>query len=263
MTPFLSIAQSAALAAGKILREKYPQPREIKMKGVHDIVTDADFAAQAAIVDVIQSHDPQAAILAEEGLRPDPAARLIWVVDPLDGTTNYARRLPTFSTSIAVVQDLRPIAGVIYDPLHDYLFAAAIDRGATLNGGSIHASTTSDVSDSVIGLDWGRGEAARSIGLSWLQQVGPQVKSIRAIGSSALALCYIAAGWIDIYFHAALKPWDGAAGQIIAQEAGVKLFNHDRAKWNYTDETCIACPPQLIDWTLASLNRSPRNHIQN
>ncbi len=254
MTDFLAVVQSAALAAGKVLREKYPQARNIQAKGVRDIVTDADFAAQAVIVDLIRSHDPNAAILSEEGIEPDPQARLIWVVDPLDGTTNYARRLPMFSTSIAVVQDGQPIAGAIYDPLRDLMFAAAIDRGATLNGGPIHASTTSEVAESIVGLDWGRGEAARSIGLSWLQRAGTQVKSIRAIGSSALALCYIATGWLDIYFHAALKPWDGAAGQIIAQEAGVKLFNHDRAKWNYIDETCIACAPQLLEWTLASLN---------
>lgn len=249
----LTVVQSAALAAGKILREKYPQPRTIQSKGKQDIVTDADFAAQTAIVDVIKQHDPGAAILSEEGIEPDPAARLIWVVDPLDGTTNYARRLPTFSTSIAVVKDGQPIMGAIYDPLRDQLFAAELDRGATLNGESIHASTTSELDQAIVGLDWGRGDAVRSIGLSWLQQVGPQVKSIRAFGSSALALCYIAAGWIDIYFHAALKPWDGAAGQIIAQEAGVKLFNHRRTIWNYTDETCLASNAQLIDRMLASL----------
>jgi myo-inositol-1(or 4)-monophosphatase len=258
MSDFLSVAQSAALAAGKVLREKYPQVREIQAKGAQDIVTDADFAAQAAIVDVIKLHDPAAAILSEEGIEPNSLARLIWVVDPLDGTTNYARHLPMFSTSIAVVQDGQPIAGAIYDPLHDHLFAAALDQGATLNGIPIHASNTSEVDQAVVGLDWGRGEAARSIGLNWIHQVGTQVKSIRAIGSSALALCYIAAGWIDIYFHAALKPWDGAAGQIIAQEAGVKLFNHRGAPWNYSDESCIAANAQLLDWALASLNNSPR-----
>jgi myo-inositol-1(or 4)-monophosphatase len=255
----LPVVQSAALAAGKVLREKYPQVRDIQSKGVQDIVTDADFAAQAAIVDVIRWYDPHAAILSEEGIEPDPNARLIWVVDPLDGTTNYARRLPMFSTSIAVVKDGQPMAGVIYDPLRDHLFAAELDRGATLNGTSIYASTTSQVDQSIIGLDWGRGEAVRSIGLSWLQRVGSQVKSIRAIGSSALALCYIAAGWIDIYFHAALKPWDGAAGQIIAQEAGVKLFSHHGTRWNYVDESCIAANKRLIDWALSSLNDSPRS----
>lgn len=258
MSDLLSVVQSAALAAGKVLREKYPQTREIQAKGKQDIVTDADFAAQAAIVEAIKRHDPDAAILSEEGLEPDPAARLIWVVDPLDGTTNYARRLPVFSTSIAVVQDGQPIAGAIYDPLHDQLFVAGIDRGATLNGIPIHASTTSEVNQAVVGLDWGRGDAARSIGLSWLQKVGPQVKSIRAIGSSALALCYIAAGAIDVYFHAALKPWDGAAGQIIAQEAGVQLFNHQGVPWNYVAESCIAANAPLSEWALTSVSGAPR-----
>ena len=253
MTELLTLTETVARAAGKVLRERYSQPRDIRVKGVRDIVTDADFAAQQTIVDLIRSHDPDAAILSEEGIDPPPDARSIWVVDPLDGTTNYARHFPTFSTSIALVQAGRPVAGVIYDPLHDFLFAAELDRGATLNGGPIHASSTLDIAEAIIGLDWGRGDRARTLALSWLSRAGTQCRTIRAIGSAALGLCYAAAGWIDVYYHAALKPWDGAAGQIIAQEAGVQLFNFDAASWNYTDETCIACNPQLKAWALASL----------
>ncbi|HEY4720403.1 MAG TPA: inositol monophosphatase family protein [Anaerolineae bacterium] len=245
--------QQVARAAGHVLRERFPQPREIFSKGVQDIVTDADFAAQQTIVDLIRSRYPDAAILSEEGIEPPPEARLIWVLDPLDGTSNYARRVPTFSTSIAVVQDGQPVIGAIYDPMRDLLFAAEIDRDATLNAEPIHASEAADISESIVGLDWGRGAEVRVMALDWLHRAGMQCKTIRAIGSSALGLCYIAAGWIDVYYHAALKPWDGAAGQIIAQEAGVQLFNFDRSPWNYTEATCIACCPRLVDWTLASL----------
>ncbi len=253
MTELLDFAKLIARAAGSVLRERYGQPREIHAKGWRDIYTDADLAAQKTIVDLIRSRDPTAAILAEEGITPPDGARLIWVIDPLDGTTNYARRIPTFCTSIGVVQDSRPIAGAIYDPLHDYLFAAEIDRGATLNGMPLHASGTSHIAEAIIGLDWGRGEKARAIELEWVRAVGTQCRTMRAAGSAALGLCYLAAGWIDVYYHGALSPWDSAAGQLIAQEAGVKLFNFDRKPFNYTDPTCLACGPQLVEWALGSL----------
>ncbi len=258
MLDYLSITQSAALLAGKILREKFSQPRQIQSKGEQDIVTDADFAAQAAIIDLIRSYDPQAEILAEEGIEPDPQARSIWVIDPLDGTANYSRRHPTFSTSIAFVRDGQPIAGSIYDPLRDQLFSAEINKGSTLNHESIFVSKTSELDQAIAAIDWGRGDGVRALGLGWLDRIGPQVRSIRSIGSSALSLCYLAAGWIDIYFHAALKPWDGAAGQIIAEEAGVKLFTHQRAKWNYTDESCLGANAALIDRAWATVIDAPR-----
>jgi myo-inositol-1(or 4)-monophosphatase len=254
MSERLDFTKLIARAAGSVLRERYLQPREIHSKGWRDIYTDADLAAQQTIVDLIRSHDPHAAILAEEGITPPADARLIWVIDPLDGTTNYSRHLPTFSTSIGVVQDGQPIAGAIYDPLHDYLFAAEIDRGATLNGSPLHASQAATSAESIIGLDWGRREQARAIALAWIGRAGMECRTIRAIGSAALGLCYLAAGWIDVYYHNALSPWDGAAGQIIAQEAGAKLFNFGCAPFNYTDATCIACGPQLVDWALASLD---------
>jgi myo-inositol-1(or 4)-monophosphatase len=253
MPDLLEVAQLAARAAGDILRERYPQTREVRSKGRRDIVTDADFAAQQTIVELIRKHYPDAAILSEEGIDPPPEADLIWVVDPLDGTTNYARRFPIFSTSIGVVQHRRPIAGVIYDPLHDQLFAARQDQGAQLNGQAIHCAATSEVESAIVALDWGRDDPIRAAALAWLSRVGQECRTIRSVGSAALGLCYIAAGWIDVYFHASLKPWDGAAGQIIAQEAGVKLFNFDRAPWNYTDEPCLACTPGLQAWALASL----------
>src|SRR5512147_68397 len=147
MSDLLDFTIDLARMAGGILREKYVQPREIHAKGLRDLYTDADLAAQAAIVERIRSRDPQAAILAEENIQPPDGATSIWVIDPLDGTTNYSRHIPVFSTSIALVRDGRPVLGVIYDPLREDLFAAEADRGATLNGQLIHVSTASDISE--------------------------------------------------------------------------------------------------------------------
>lgn len=253
MTELLDFTVQLARSAGGILRDKYLQPREIHAKGWRDFYTDADLAAQAAIVDRIRSREPQAAILAEENIQPPEDATTFWVIDPLDGTTNYSRHIPVFSTSIALVCDRRPVLGVIYDPLSDDLFAAEAGRGATLNGQPIHVSAASDIGEAIIGLDWGRGEAARRRELVWLQRAGVQSRTIRAVGSAALGMCYLAAGWIDVYYHGALMPWDGAAGQIIIEEAGGQLLNHHGQPWNYVEPDCIACGPGLISWALASL----------
>lgn len=253
MSELLDFTIDVAREAGTILREKYVQPREIHAKGLRDFYTDADLAAQAAIVARIRSREPQAAILAEENIQPPAGAASIWVIDPLDGTTNYSRHIPVFSVSIALVNAGRPVLGVIYDPLSGDLFAAEVYRGATLNGQPIHVSSASDIREAVIGLDWGRGEEARARELEWLRRTGLQSRTIRAIGSAALGMCYLAAGWIDVYYHGALMPWDGAAGQIIIEEAGGQILNHQRQPWNYVEADCIACNPNLLPWALASL----------
>jgi myo-inositol-1(or 4)-monophosphatase len=254
MSDRLDFAQYLARAAARVLRERFLAPREIFAKGWRDFYTDVDMAAQQTVVDLIRAHDPQAAILAEEGLTPPPDASALWVIDPLDGTTNYTRRLPVFSVSIAYVERGQPQVGVIYDPLHEYAFCAERDRGAWLNTNRLRVTNTADIASAVVALDWGRGEEQRALALKWLLHVGPGCRTARALGSAALGLCYLAAGWIDVYFHPMLAPWDGAAGQVIAEEAGACLFNFAGNRWNYTQPDCIACTPQLAEWARGSLH---------
>lgn len=256
MSDLLDFTTTLARAAGQILREKYLQPREIHAKGWRDFYTDADLAAQTAIVDLIQSHDAHAAILSEEGLNPPPNATSLWVIDPLDGTTNYARHLALFAVSIAYVEQGQPIVGVVYDPIHDHVFAAEHKQGAWLNADRLRVATTADIAEGIIGLDWGREERPRGFALDWINRTGRECRTVRALGSAALGLCYLAAGELDVYFHGALKPWDGAAGQVIAEEAGAQLFNFVGERWNYVEPDCIACPPGMADWALNSLHPS-------
>jgi myo-inositol-1(or 4)-monophosphatase len=179
----------------------------------------------------------------------------LWVIDPLDGTTNYARRFPLFSVSIAYVEQGRPQVGVVYDPLHERVFFAERDEGAWLNADRLQAANTADIASAIVALDWGRGEQQRAQALEWLSRAGRDCRTTRALGSAALGLSYLAAGWIDVYFHPMLAPWDGAAGQVIAEEAGACLFNFAGARWNYAEPDCIACTPQLIEWAQRSIRR--------
>jgi myo-inositol-1(or 4)-monophosphatase len=253
MSDRLDFALHVARTGGQVLRERFLAPREIYAKGWRDFYTDADTAAQQAVVDLIRVHDPHVAIQAEEGLEPPPGATALWVIDPLDGTTNYARHFPVFSVSIAYVEQGQPQIGVVYDPLHDRTFYAERDQGAYLNTDRLAAATTADISDALVALDWGRGERQRAQALDWLSRVGRECRTTRALGSAALGLSYLAAGWIDVYFHPMLAPWDGAAGQVIVEEAGARLFNFAGSRWNYAEPDCIACTPQLAAWARQSI----------
>ncbi len=253
MSELLDFTREIARAGGTVLRERYLQPREVYEKGRRDFYTDADIAAQDTIVELIRARDPQAAILSEEGLEPPAEATVLWVIDPLDGTTNYSRRLGWFAVSIAYVAQGQPLVGVVYDPVHEAVFAAERAQGVWLNADRIHAANTADIAAAIIGVEWGREERPRGFALDWLNHTGRECRTIRSIGSAALGLCYLAAGWLDVYFHGALKPWDGAAGQVIAEEAGARLFNFSGSSWNYTEPDCLACTQELAAWALHSL----------
>jgi myo-inositol-1(or 4)-monophosphatase len=254
MSERLDFALHLARMGGQVLRERFLQPREIHAKGWRDFYTDADLTAQHTIVDLIRAHDPHTAIQAEEGLEPPAEAAALWVIDPLDGTTNYARHFPVFAVSIGYVEGGRPQLGVVYDPLHERIFYAERDGGAWLNTDRIKAAATADIASAIVGLDWGRGEQQRAMALEWLSRTGRECRTTRALGSAALAFGYLAAGWLDVYFHPMLAPWDGAAGQVIAEEAGIQIFDFSKAHWNYTQPECLACTPQLTDWALKSLH---------
>ncbi|MBN1815576.1 MAG: inositol monophosphatase [Anaerolineae bacterium] len=216
----LQTAIEAAHRAGKVIAERYPAPRSVTVKGYRDIVTEVDTAAESIIIDLISKRFPGHAILSEEAGGKGIGAGITWVIDPLDGTTNYARRVPFFCTSVGVLEDGDPLAGAIYDPLRDQTFAAERGKGATLNGKPIHASQASPLSHTVLALDWGHSDTVRAQALNLLHRIVPCCGTMRALGSAALALAYVATGWLDGYFNLALKPWDAAAGMLLIAEAG-------------------------------------------
>lgn len=227
----LQTAVQAARGAGQMLAERLSSPREVTVKGLRDIVTDADLAAEEMITQAIRARFPDHALLMEEGGASSGDAPYVWVVDPLDGTTNYSRRLPIFSVSIGLVHQGELEAGVVYDPLADHLFAARRGQGATLNGEPLRVSAIDRVGDAIVGLDWARAQSDRREILTRLGQIAPACGTVRGLGSAALGLCYVAAGWIDAYFNVGLKPWDLAAGLLLIREAGGRDTDLAGAPW--------------------------------
>ncbi len=223
----LQVALDAARTAGRIIVKRRAQIREIKVKGERDIVTDADLAANAAIRSIIERAFPDHAILSEEDPGPEPGSEYLWIVDPLDGTTNYARGYPVFSVSIGLAQRGRPIVGVVYDPLRDECYYAARGEGAFLNGAPIQPSRVSKLENAVIGFELAREQGLRDEGLQWFAQLISRSVTGRIGGSAALSLCYVGAGRLDAYYHFSLNAWDVAAGMLIAREAGARVSHLD------------------------------------
>lgn len=237
----LDIAIEAAREAGRILMERLNEPREIRIKGKRDIVTDADLAAQEAIIRIIKSHYPEHDILSEEATQKlEGHSDHCWIIDPLDGTTNYSRRYPCFSVSIAVSFQGAVILGVAYDPLRDQLFKAQCGEGAYLNGKRIGVSERKSCGQALIGLDWAHRSRERAEVIQLVQAIAPLARTLRTCGSAVLGLCYVASGWLDAYFNTALKPWDGAAGSLIIREAGGKITDLAGHPWQLDSPQCLA-----------------------
>jgi myo-inositol-1(or 4)-monophosphatase len=241
----LDTAIEAARAAGQEIIRRWPQERDVRSKGFRDIVTDADLAAQEALIAIIRARFPQHGILSEEGLAPTNNADTVWVLDPLDGTTNYARHLPSFSVSVAVARSDALIAGVVYDPLRDYIFCAERGAGATWNGQRLHVSQVDDLGQAVAGVDFAREPAIRSSQMATMVVCSERIRTFRSFGSAALGLCFVAAGWTDAYFHFDLAPWDMAAGALIVMEAGGVITSTDGKPWSYTQPRCLATNGKL------------------
>lgn len=227
----LAVALEAAHRAGEVLVERLWGQRQVVTKGYRDVVTDADTAAEAVVLSLIRARFPDHAILSEEAGRTGSDSPYVWVVDPLDGTTNYSHRHPVFSVSIAVMKEGEPAVGVVRDPLRGHTFAACRGQGATLNGKPIEVSPFDRLEDAIVALDWGHTDVERERVLRRLVALVPRCRTVRVLGSAALALAYVGAGWLELYFNAALGPWDAAAASLIITEAGGRLSGLEGEPW--------------------------------
>lgn len=241
----LTAAQEIAQRAGQLLRDKQNQPRQAKSKGLRDIVTDADFASQQLITSLILERFPDHGFMAEEedsGL-PD-SGPYIWVIDPIDGTNNYARGLGNYSISIAAGQQtaagLQIRVGVIYDPLRDETFSALENQGATVNGRPLQVSAADRLIESIFSLDWSHDQSFRLKTLQILNKIAPEVRTVRGIGSAALAMAWIASGRIESYLNMNLYAWDTAAGQLLIKEAGGQVTGFENQPWHPDQRATLA-----------------------
>jgi myo-inositol-1(or 4)-monophosphatase len=221
----LETAIRAAREAGAVLRREYRRPHDVSVKGFRDIMTEVDLAAERVAVEVVRGAFPGARIMSEESnthwqaYDDEPA----WFIDPLDGTTNFARGLPGFSVSVGVAQGGVLQCGAVYDPLLQQLFWAERGQGAYLDDTRLRVSERASLIDSLAMLDWPREQRMREISARFLARLAPQVDAVRSRGSAALGLCAVAAGWADIYYQYTLGPWDVAAGALIVEEAGGRV----------------------------------------
>ena len=223
----LTTAESIARAAGELLRDAYQKPCSVEFKGEVDLVTSADHASERLIVAALRSTFPDHAIIAEEGGSVGVESEFVWLVDPLDGTTNFAHTFPVFAVSIALRGPDGLLVGVVYDPLRDECFAAAKNRGAALNGLPIHVSPCSTLDQALLatGFPYDRRTAednnVRAFGVFLRRCQG-----IRRAGAAALDLAYVACGRLDGYWEMRLKPWDVSAGALIVREAGGSVTDY-------------------------------------
>ncbi|MDD5093635.1 MAG: inositol monophosphatase family protein [Dehalococcoidia bacterium] len=216
----LSVATQAARDAGDILKSYFSNKKEIQSKGNRNLVTNADLLAEKSVLARLKDEYPEHSILCEESGKSDKSSPYCWIIDPLDGTTNYAFGIPLFAVSIALAYRDVPVVGVVYDPLRNEMFRAEKGKGAFLNDSAISVKREQDLKMKIIGLDLGYDDAKTKELLSKVLSLWSADTTFRITGSSALGLTYVACGRLSVYFHRSLYPWDMAAAMLLIREAG-------------------------------------------
>jgi myo-inositol-1(or 4)-monophosphatase len=247
----LTIAVELAEEAGALLLEGQHRVREVvetKSTGT-DMVTEMDRAAERLIVDALAARRPDDAVLGEEGADRPGTTGVRWVVDPLDGTTNYLYGFPSFGVSVAAEIDGASVAGAVRDVVHGETFSATRDGGAWCDGRRLRVAGPPTLATALVGTGFGYDAARRSHQARVLLHVLPNVRDVRRAGAAALDVCWVGAGRLDAFYELGLAPWDWAAASLIASEAGARIDILD-------DGVHIAAPPQLFDG-LVELLRSP------
>ncbi len=220
----ITIIEKAARAAGKIINENFGQV-EFSSKEDYSHVSFVDKECERIIKQMLLEEFPDYGFIGEEFGEENKDSEYKWVVDPLDGTTNYKCHVPFFNTSIALTKNGQPIAGAVYSSFLDEMFSAIIGKGATLNGEKIHVSSTSEFKKTILGVCHSGNEKDAEVYLETYPKLKRKTSHARQFGASALELAYVAAGRIDGFMMIAINAWDVAAGKLIVEEAGGKVTN--------------------------------------
>jgi myo-inositol-1(or 4)-monophosphatase len=239
----LSLAVEAAHRGGAVLREGIGKIRDVRTvgyKGEVDLVTEYDRRSERLIVDAIRERFPAHSILAEEGTTggADPAHR--WIIDPLDGTTNFAHGYPICCVSVAYERDGAIVVGAVYDPFRDEQFSAVRGQGATLNRAPLQVSMTPDLGHALLATGFPYDRSTLDAVLERWGRLVRQSQAVRRDGAAALNLCYVGAGRFDGFWEATLAPWDAAAGVLIVQEAGGIVTDFQGKPWTVADRSIVA-----------------------
>jgi len=225
ITPELDLAREAARVGGEVVRGHFRQGVEVRHKGPVDLVTVADTESEQAIVDLIRERFPDHAVLAEESHHDATDAEHLWIVDPLDGTTNFAHGIPHFAVSIAYYHQGRPQCGVVHKPIDGTWYEAVRGGGAFVDGRPARVATHERLDEALIGVGfyYDRGAMMECTLRAIRELFGCNIHGIRRFGTAALDLCHVGLGLYGGYFEYKLSPWDFAAGRLFVEEAGGRV----------------------------------------
>ena len=238
----LALAERLAGAAGALSLERLREPRaDVRTKSsATDMVSEVDEACERLIVDGIREARPDDGILSEEGAAVESSTGLRWVIDPIDGTTNYLYGHPGYAISIALERAGEALVGVVEDPLHRERFTAVRSGGSRRNGEPIRVSGETELGSALVATGFGYVAAERTRQVEVLARMIGSIRDIRRMGAAAVDLCSVAGGRVDAYYERGLNHWDLAAGTLIAEEAGATVGELD-------DGTVVAAPPALFE----------------
>jgi myo-inositol-1(or 4)-monophosphatase len=247
MKELLPLAVSIARDVGKTQRERFYDPHTIETKSSEiDLVTEVDRLSENRIIERIREARPTDAILAEETASHSGTSGVQWVIDPLDGTTNYAHGFPHYCVSIGIEREGVREIGVIYDPMKEELFSALRGHGAQLNGRRIQVSKTDQLTRALLGTGFAYNvHKAAEDNLEFFGRFIKRARAVRRAGSAALDLAYVACGRFDGFWELTLHPWDVAAGILIVEEAGGKVTDLEGGPPDPSGNTCIATNGRL------------------
>ena len=259
MQPDLKYIEELARAAGKILSAGYEHEHQVKYKGVIDLVTEVDHESEAYLIGEIQKRFEGHHILAEESGETLGHADHLWYIDPLDGTVNYAHHIPIFCVSVAYASRGTVSLGAVYDPMRDEMFSAERSKGARMNGKPLHATSVTELQKSLLvtGFPYDAWDTPHDNFQNFIK-FAKMTQGVRRLGSAALDCCYVAAGRFDGFWELSLKPWDVAAGGLIAEEAGATVTNV-RGEPDYlsSPQSIIAAAPGIHKQMMVELSKGP------
>lgn len=255
----LEVAVQAAREAGGLLMQKFRHLKGFEYKGAVNLVTEADRASEEIVCRILEERFPLYAILSEErgSVARSSGATGRWIVDPLDGTTNFVHGLPNFAVSIALEENGKMQAAVVYNPTTDELFTAEAGRGAYLNGERIHVTSKDRLIESLMATGFSYDMEVRRADLVHVADFVPRVRDLRRFGSAALDCAMVACGRLDGYWEASLGAWDAAAGSLLVQEAGGKVTDYDGGSFDVEKGRLVASNGHVHEAMLEILKLAP------
>jgi myo-inositol-1(or 4)-monophosphatase len=230
----------AAKAAGKVVLKNYENIGNIKFKAPRSLVTKADILSEKTIIGTIRKKLPKHNFITEESGAIKKSSEYTWIVDPIDGTTNFASRIPQFAVSIALAKNNEILMGAVYNPCTKEMFFAEKGKGSYLNNKKLEVSRKNELKHCIFGFSLPHEVSLGKRAFSILRKNYGKFRALRNFGSAALNLCYVADKRFDLYFSLNIKAWDIAAAKLIAEEAGVKVTNINNKKWGINDRTIVA-----------------------